>query len=219
MLPSSPGVSLSASRWGHFRLFEGEENHHRFFRPLCFVLCQLLSHQLAQSLEHICDVRIITPIFRWWESVILSTSKKTKQESSFSECLWQGCIRKQTFQNELTTYINYSHYNICPWPTLYPIPAWYVNNPLFVLSLLEVEETMIKVLEDCSHHLKIHPNKNHQWMVNLGGNFDEEQDTCLIPHRFIMSCKGKAVTIQWRNQVTSWPWSLSVASVTEELHF
>lgn len=47
VLPSSPGVCLSASCRGHFHLLKGEGNHHRLFRPLCLILCQLLLYQFT----------------------------------------------------------------------------------------------------------------------------------------------------------------------------
>lgn len=46
--------------------------------------------------------------------------------------------------------------------------------------------------------------KNHQWVLNPWGNFNEEQGICMILKCCLIDCKGKYVTTQKRNQAASW---------------
>lgn len=54
--------------------------------------------------------------------------------------------------------------------------------------------------------VQVRSGENHQWMLNLWGTFNEEQDICMILNYLLIDCllfaREKIVTIQKRNQAT-----------------
>lgn len=54
--------------------------------------------------------------------------------------------------------------------------------------------------------IKISLGKNHPLMQNLGRNFAEEQDNCIVLECLLTDClltaRVKIIAIQWRNQTT-----------------
>ena len=69
-------------------------------------------------------------------------------------------------------------------------------------------------LQLANHHFatistEIGSDKNHQRMLNLGGNVDKEQAMCMVLRAFKrlhISCQGKRIiALQWTTQTTSYP--------------
>lgn len=59
------------------------------------------------------------------------------------------------------------------------------------------------------YHYKAWLCKNHQWMLNLGGTFQEKQDICVVLKGFSTEClsvaRGEIVTRYCGNQATLKP--------------